>query len=251
MVKTFIIMAAGYGSRFNSLTFVVPKPLIRFWDKPILEITLQNIEANLPEIDRVLVITGFKRKLIEEYIELVSPSFSFELQSIPAFNYKKGNGSSLLAVQPYVEDDFYLAMCDHIFEENIYRELSLSNSNADLSLCVDYDPLVHIETDEATKVLLDGRNNILNIGKELKEWNAIDTGIFKMNSVIFERLREVNRDSLTISDGVRRMIRNGDYVKGIDVSGSYWADIDTYTDLSSAEFQLTPYAAHFNSIKDY
>jgi len=35
------------------------------------------------------------------------------------------------------------------------------------------------------------------------------------------------------------MIRHGDSVKGVDVSGLYWADIDTFTDLRNAELHLS------------
>ncbi len=35
------------------------------------------------------------------------------------------------------------------------------------------------------------------------------------------------------------MIRHGDCVKGVDVSGIFWADIDTLTDLRNAEAFLS------------
>ena len=251
MGQIFVILAAGFGSRFNHLTFVIPKALMRFWDRPIIDFALENITNNLPKVNKTIIVTGHKKKLLEEYIGLVAHKFPFDLDCVSAPNYKKGNGKSLLAVESYVNDYFYLAMCDHIFEENLYHRISMeSNNENDLSLCVDFDPIFDLQLGDATKVFTDREDNILQIGKDLSNWTAIDTGLFYLSPRIFKRLKQVSKRYVTVSDGVRQMIHNGDCVKGVEVSRSFWVDIDTFTDLRNAELQLTPYTNSLFSLQE-
>lgn len=240
MGQTFVILAAGLGSRFNQMTSFIPKPLIKFGDQLIIDYAFDNIENHLPEVDTTIVIIGHKKKIVKEYIESITPKYSFELYCVPAPDYKNGNGKSLLAAEPYVTDPFFLAMCDHLFEETHYHMIEREfEGGIDLSLCIDFAPKSNIQLEDATKVFTDIENNILHIGKNLLTWTAIDTGLFCLSPRIFKRLKQVSKNYVTVTDGVTRMICHGDSVKGVDVSGLSWADIDTFTDLRNAEFDLS------------
>ena len=241
MALTFVILAAGFGSRLNQLPFSIPKALIKLCNRPIIDFTLDAISDYLPEIKTTIIITGYKKKLIEEHVENVASKYSFDLYCIYAMDYKRGNGKSLAAAETYVNDDpFILAMCDHLFEAPHYHIIEReSDRENDLSLCIDFAPNSHIQIEDATKVFTDKENNILRIGKELSTWTAIDTGLFCLSPCIFKRLKQVSGKYVSITDGVNQMIRHGDCVKGVDVSGNFWADIDTQTDLRNAEDYLS------------
>ncbi len=239
MAQTFVILAAGLGSRLNHLTSFNPKPLVRLGDKLLIDYALDNIKNHLPEVDITIIISGYKKEVLEKYIEDIAPKYSFELYCVPASDYKKGNGRSLLAVEPYVTDRFFLAMCDHLFEGTHYHVIEREfEEGFDLSLCIDFTPNYNIQLEDATKVFTDRDNNILHIGKNLLTWTAIDTGLFCLSPCIFKRLKQVLKKHVTITDGVTQMIRHGDFVRGVDVSGFSWADIDTFTDLRNAELHL-------------
>lgn len=240
MAQTFVILAAGYGSRLTQLPSSIPKALVKLRNRPIIDFALDNVTNYLPEIKTTIIITGYKKKLMEEYIELVASKYSFELFCVPALDYKKGNGRSLSAVESYVNDRFFLGMCDHLFEAPHYHTIKMeSEKETDLSLCIDFTPNSHIQLEDATKVFTDSENNILRIGKNLSTWTAIDTGLFCLSPCIFKRLKQVSGKFLSVTDGVIQMIHHGDCVKGVDVSGSFWADIDTPTDLRNAEAYLS------------
>lgn len=239
---TFVILAAGLGSRFNSTTSSIPKPLIELGGRPLIDYALYNIMDNFPELDKILVVTGYKKKLLADYINQLSYSFSCELLCLEAPNYKQGNGHSLLALESSITEPFFLTMCDHLFEDRTYQTLKMGiEKEFDLSLCIDTTPDPTIRVDDATKVLLNQKNRIIRIGKHLLNWTAFDTGLFFLSPLIFNRLNQVSKKYLTLTDGVTEMIRCGDYVKGIDVSGCAWADIDTFTDLHHAEERLLDY----------
>lgn len=240
MAQTFVILAAGFGSRLNQLPSSIPKALIKLRNRPIIDFALDNIANYLPEIKTTIIITGYKKKLIEEYVELNASKYSFDLHCVYALDYKKGNGKSLSAAEFYVNDRFFLAMCDHLFEAPHYHTIKLeSDRETDLSLCIDFTPNSHIQLEDATKVFTDSENNILRIGKNLSTWTAIDTGLFCLSPCVFKRLKQVSGKNVSVTDGVNQMIRHGDCVKGVDVSGSFWADIDTLTDLKNVEVYLS------------
>ena len=166
--QTFVILAAGFGSRFNSITSSIPKALIKFGGRPLIEYSLYNIMNNFPEVDRILIVTGYKKDLLSNYINQLNYSFSCELICLEAPNYKQGNGHSLLALESSITEPFFLAMCDHLFEDRIYQKIKIgAKKKIDLSLCIDTTPDSTIQLDDATKVLLDQNNRIVQIGKNL------------------------------------------------------------------------------------
>ena len=239
-----MILAAGFGSRMNNLTVSVPKPLVKFGNRPIIDYILYNITDNFPDVNKILIVTGYKNNVLSEYISKLTSIYSCELLCVVAPKYKQGNGYSLLTLESSITKHFYLTMCDHVFEDIIYQKIKKeANRKVDLSLCIDMAPDPTIQVDDATKVLLDQENNILHIGKNLLNWNAFDTGLFFLSPLIFKRLKQVSQKYLTLTDGINEMIRCGDRVKGIDISGLTWADIDTYTDLQNAECRLLDHVA--------
>ena len=246
--QTFVILAAGFGSRFNGNTTSIPKPLIKFGGRPLIDYILYNIMDNFPEVGRILIVTGYKKDLVSDYISQLSYSFSGELLCLEAPNYKQGNGHSLLALESSITEPFFLAMCDHLFEDRIYQKIKIgAKKKIDLSLCIDTTPDSTIQLDDATKVLLDQNNRIVQIGKNLLNWTAFDTGLFFLSPLIFNRLNQVSKKYLTLTDGITEMIRYGDCIKGIDVSGFAWADIDTFADLQHAEERLLDYVTPASS----
>jgi choline kinase len=197
---------------------------------------------NIPEVRRILIVTGYKEDLLSDYISQLNHLFPCELLCVAAPNYKQGNGHSLLALESDITEHFFLAMSDHLFEDRFYQKIRTGvKKKGDLSLCIDAEPDPSIQLDDATKVLLDQRNSITRIGKNLLTWSALDTGLFFLSPLIFKRLKQVSKKYLTLTDGVTEMIRCGDDVKGTDVSGLTWADIDTFMDLQQAKARFLDY----------
>lgn len=60
-----VILAAGRGRRMLPLTLSVPKPLLRIADKPILDYIFESLPE---EIDTVIVVVGYLKKKIQQYL---------------------------------------------------------------------------------------------------------------------------------------------------------------------------------------
>jgi choline kinase len=90
---------------------------------------------------------------------------------------------------------------------------------------------------EATKVRLDG-DRVTAIGKSLYPYDALDTGLFVCDPIIFDALEaSCAAGDSTLSGGVRRLAERR-LVRGITISNARWYDIDTIDDLTAAEHLL-------------
>ncbi len=106
------------------------------------------------------------------------------------------------------------------------------------ALGVDFDIERCFDLDDATKVRVRG-HAIDAIGKELDEYNAIDTGIFRVNALLVRELRGLfeRHGDASLSDGVRALASRGKFVT-VDVGDARWIDVDTPAAHARAEAML-------------
>ncbi len=146
------------------------------------------------------------------------------------------NGVSLLAVRESLRGRrFALLMGDHLFEAAVLSRLLRTEVHARESLLAvdtrDVDPEIAAE---ATKVRMHG-NRITAIGKTLSAYDALDTGLFVCDPVVFDALEKARQaGDTTLSGGIRRLAARR-LMRAVDVGGAAWCDIDTLTDLENAE----------------
>ena len=117
----------------------------------------------------------------------------------------------------------------------------ISGSLESCTLCVDGRASHPSQIGDATRVLADD-GIILEIGKQLRTWNAVDTGVFNMTPDVFpviEGLMLRQQLDVGISDIVTYMAANGQPFMACDVSGMFWADVDTAEDYESVNTLLT------------
>jgi CDP-L-myo-inositol myo-inositolphosphotransferase len=101
-------------------------------------------------------------------------------------------------------------------------------------LSVDKRPKEYIEVEEATKVRLKD-DLLMDIGKALKDYDAVDCGLLLCTPSIFDAIqRSIEEGNETLSGGVKNLIKEGK-ARAFDVGDSFWIDVDTEQDLKAAE----------------
>ncbi|MFX0198042.1 MAG: NTP transferase domain-containing protein [Candidatus Hodarchaeota archaeon] len=237
-----VILAAGYGSRLSPHIDTLPKPLTPLNGTPLIEWVLNSLENVTYSIRRVFIVTGYRYKALIAHLAAIQANYEFEIVSVISHQFWKGNGSSLCAAEKYIrEGPFLLLMGDHIVEPAIIETVlhSKNKGNVDVALCTDRTPFFsNREHDLPTKVLLDDNSRMIDIGKRIPIWNCIDTGVFLMTRNIFNALHSLYTEKLTITGGVKNLIRTKNPIIGVDVSGMFWSDVDTYQDLIRTEKAL-------------
>jgi 1L-myo-inositol 1-phosphate cytidylyltransferase len=94
-----------------------------------------------------------------------------------------------------------------------------------------------VDLDDAMKIQTHG-HKVTRIGKNLRRYDAIDTGLFVCSAEIFtylEQAKAINGgNDCSLANGIELMAIDGK-VRGIDIGSGRWHDIDTPRVLNHVE----------------
>jgi CDP-L-myo-inositol myo-inositolphosphotransferase len=228
-----VILAAGHGKRLLPHTEERPKPLILVSGRPILEHVIRTLKS--VGIKEFILITGYLCYAIQRYFGDGS-KLGVNIQYVENPSYPRGNATSVAVAQKLLGNDevFFLSMADHLMDRHIV-ERALKNIDRQPLLCVDMTPSSFFHVKEATTVLVGSDGYIKNIGKNISEWNGLDTGLFLLDTAIFDVINrmESQQAPLVLSQCMGEMIKSCG-LWACDVSGFFWLDIDTQKDIALA-----------------
>ncbi len=193
-----IILAAGRGERMNSS---LPKPLHKILGLSLIErVIIPLIKVGIKEI---IVVLGYKGKIIEKYLRKKFKDINF--QFIYNGEYQKGNGTSFLCGTSLLKEKekFLLLMADHIYSptiiERILKEkvpLMVVNSNFDL--------VNNLEKETKVKI---NNGYVVDIGKDLKEFDGVDCGIFFLEKNGFNFQKELFEKEVELSYLIKEFLK--------------------------------------------
>jgi len=244
-VNQCLILAAGNGTRIRSVSAGLPKPLVDFRGKPILEHVIRR--AQRAGIERFVIVVGYRSDLIRRWFDDRSLGASVSWVENP--DYHKSNGISALVARSEIHDNFLLLMADHIFEPETAEAL-LRQPLAPGEVILAVDPNIDriFDLDDATKVRREG-NYIVDIGKEIIHYDALDTGMFLCSPALFDRLESATRDgNCSLSDGMRQLARER-RLRALDIGDAQWQDVDTPEALAYAAGVFDGYLYHEQTLE--
>ena len=225
-----VILAAGDGGRLLPITLKTPKVLLEVAGRPIIQYPLEALHAS--GVDNIAVVVGYKSEAIIDHLERGSsevPTPTFVMNP----NYQGENALSLWAAREFVGDDpFILCMGDHIIHPEVISRLL----NVPVGTCVlgvDSAAQHSFQINDATFVFTNPSGNVVEIGKDLKTWNAIDMGVFMLNNQVFDSidyLRHIHGLGVQLSHVVRLATDTSNPFATCDMSGLFWGDVDTRDD---------------------
>ncbi|MDQ6911661.1 MAG: NTP transferase domain-containing protein [Verrucomicrobiota bacterium] len=235
-VTDAVVLLAGAGSRLSSARGSVPKPLVEILGRPLISYVLRALES--VGIRNLHAIVGSNSDEVIAGMESCLPA-GLCLNPIHNPEWQKQNGISVLCAAGAVERPFLLAMGDHLFDPTILPVLLERADPSHLQLAVDRRIETIFDLDDAMKVKTKN-GAIVEIGKKLTDFDAIDTGLFFCPLALFEYLEKAKVESdCSLADGVRLMAREG-LADAIDIGERWWQDVDTPAMLRRAEECLPP-----------
>ncbi len=229
-----VILAAGLGSRLKTRD-PLPKPLMPILGRPLLMRVVERFhEAGVHE---AVMVLGHRGEEIRRAVEAENLPGRIRFVNNP--KYELSNGLSVLAAQDVVgARSFFLSMSDHIFEAALIEGLADARvPRGGLRLAVDRKLDTIYDMDDATKVRTD-KERIVEIGKMLEGYDAIDSGLFYCSSELFDAIREKSLSrpdgDCSLSEGVETLSSNG---LGLvhDIGDALWQDVDTPGSFEHAE----------------
>ena len=233
-VSEAVILIAGQGSRLRGADRNFLKPFVPVLGRPLLSYILQAV--SYAGISTAYFVVGYEsERVIAKAKQLIPPHINASF--IVNREWEKQNGVSLLAAAGYVSAPFLLTMGDHVFDETIVDCLLENFEPGVLNIAIDRKLDSIVDLDDAMKLQTRG-NNVTGIGKNLRTYDAIDTGLFVCPLEIFaylEQAKSINGGSdCSLANGVELMASDGK-VRGIDIGSAQWHDIDTPRVLEHAE----------------
>lgn len=241
MTKRAIILAAGKGERLVSgLSF--PKPLKRVGGTPLIVHAIRNLEH--AGVEEVVVITGYMSDVLRRGLE--RHRFNLDVRYVQNDEYEKPNGTSLLKAKAFVDGPTFVLMSDHLWAPSLITPIDAYPLGADEAvLGIDFDIPRCVDIPDATKVFLDSAQSdrIVKISKELPEYHALDTGVFKVTGALFEELERANGpEGCSLSAGVQALAKRG-AMKAVSVGDAMWIDVDSPAVHAFAEKALARYGS--------
>ncbi len=233
-----VILAAGKGSRLSVHHDQESKVLLPVAGQAIIEHTIDAfVDVGVTEL---AVVIGHQGAAVRKSVG-DGTNTGIRIQYIHNQDYMLGNARSLLSAKSFTKGEpFLLAMADHMASADLLERMVAFSEPGSL-LGVDFR-ITDRHVEEATRVLVDDDGVVSQIGKELHRWNGVDTGVFRLDSNIFEALEHIMAEEhyeYQLSQAIRRMIDNGNPLLACDVSGCFWHDVDTLEDLDLVRQALT------------
>lgn len=218
-----VILGAGNGSRL-SLPNGDPKPLANVGGLTLLDrVVRAGASAG---IETVVVVTGHRAERLQARAFGESPACEVRWVHNPRFD--EANGLSLLAAEGLVSGPFLLLMADHLFEQSTLKTLLRASeaTDADVIMAVDFKVDSIWDLEDATKVMT-VESHVRAIGKSVRPFNAIDTGMFVCGEGVFPAIRAAAASGdASLSAGVAELASDG-RVESVDIGSGRWIDVDT------------------------
>jgi UDP-N-acetylglucosamine diphosphorylase / glucose-1-phosphate thymidylyltransferase / UDP-N-acetylgalactosamine diphosphorylase / glucosamine-1-phosphate N-acetyltransferase / galactosamine-1-phosphate N-acetyltransferase len=230
-----IILAAGKGTRMQSLTAEKPKPMLELCGKPMLEHILVCLRES--GITEFALITGYCAEVVETYFgngSRLGIRIHYFRQSV-----QNGTGAAFHLAKEFVgEHSFFAGFGDIIVSVPNYNQLLEDflrrPAEALVSLNWVEDPY------QGAAVFLDKEDNITQIvekppkGSSSSHWNS--AGLFVFSPVLFDYTKALvpsARGEYEITDAIQAMVRNGLRVRGYKIDG-FWSDVGKPEDIEPA-----------------
>lgn len=177
-----VILAAGQGSRLKPITNHLPKPMIRFWQKPFLEYTIDNLSEH-GQIERIFIVVNYRKdQLIDHFGRTWRGKELFYLEQKDP---KGGTADALLTAKNKIRKDFIVILGDVYLSKRHISQLTDSVGTL-LSLTKITDPQNH------KVVKFNSQKQVIGFGEDS---NWADLGFWRLPSRIFEYIEE-SRKSL-------------------------------------------------------
>lgn len=228
-----VILAAGSGSRLTVISHGLPKCLIPVGEKPLIQHQLEALSD--AGIGKILVIVGYKA---DEVRKVVGNQVSY----IENDQYEDTNSLySLSLASEWVKGPFVLMNCDVLFHPEILHRIMAKGGNA-----LAYDSTSSFGQEQTKVAIQEGR--IVDIGKDLpKELSRGENlGIMCFNAegskaliASVKSLAQNGWKKSWVIEAVRSACRVVP-IKGINIAGLPWVEIDFPSDYNRAQKEVWP-----------
>ncbi len=214
---TYVILAAGRGSRLWPITEDIPKAMVRVLKKPLLEWIIEGV---LPHASKIVVVVGYKRGVVENYFSL--KPYASKL----VFCEQKeqlGTGHALACVEEFVGEWFVTLNGDNFFDPKVFDLIAREAASQK-----PFSVVKKIEDVHEYGVVLEKNGVIAEIIEKPAEGGVglVNTNTFFLPKKFFEYLRRLplsERREYELTAAINDFVK-AESVRLVEFDG-YWNDI--------------------------
>jgi NDP-sugar pyrophosphorylase family protein len=214
-----IILAGGRGKRLRPVTDYVPKPLVPINNMPIIEWQIKYLKKY--GITEVVICTGYKKEMIENYLSMkeMGITIEFSVETSPL-----GTGGAIKKAGKSIKDSSFIVINgDIITDIDLKKIQAKQNSLASVELRTKFGVL-ETNDDKITKF------------KEKKEIPDL-----WMNAGIYHLQKDILKDLPDKGDIEKTVFP--DYAKKGDLSivkfkNAKWYSIDSFKDMEECSLKI-------------
>jgi choline kinase len=229
-----IILAAGRGSRMGNLTEKLPKCLVEFGGKALIDWQVDALVAG--GIDQINIVTGYKADALEH------------LNCLLIFN-ERWQQTNMLASLLKAEHLLTATSCIVSYSDIFYsKDAIIDLAERDAEIAITYDPnwrrlwqeRFDDPLDDAETFALHSDATLRDIGAKTTDINSIEgqyMGLLYFTPSGWGRVRETLNhfskkaiDQMSMTSLLSRLIERGEQITAIPYSGQ-WGEIDSENDL--------------------
>lgn len=212
-----MILAAGFGTRLKPLTDTLPKALITYKNKTLLQIQIEKLINS--GVDSVIINAHHFADKIEKYIK----ENNFGLKEINVIKEKEilGTGGGILNAKDFLlNEKYFLVVNVDVYTDFDFQKIISSHENNPAFATVAIqkrNTARYLEFDDELKLI--GRENSKSNKNNLFAFN----GIHIISNKIFEKNLPVKYSDIV--DAYLQMIKEGEIIRGYDVEKSNFKDL--------------------------
>ena len=214
-----IILAGGRGKRLRPITDYVPKPLVPIKNIPIIEWQLKYLKKF--GIDEVIICTGYKQDMIENYLDSkkIGIKIQYSIEKAPL-----GTGGAIKkAAKMIKEKSFFVINGDTITNIDLKKLSKIDNSIAAVELRTKFG-------------ILETKDDKITQFKEKKEISDL-----WMNAGIYYLQKSILKDLPTKGDIEKTVFP--DYAKQeklhlVKFKDVKWYSIDSFKDMEECSLEI-------------
>ncbi len=236
-----IILAAGKSGRLRPLTGNLPKCLLKIGKKKIIDYQIQPLLKN--NIKQIIVVVGFEKDKIINYLKSTYPEVNFSFIFNPIF-HKTNAAYSFWLAKKELDSNFLYFNSDLVFDPIILKDLLLDKRKN--LIPVQKNPW----DEEAVKVIAKENLQISEIGKKITpslSWGEF-VGTAKFNRdfaqnlfITIEEMIQKKEYKKFFVDAVNNVIKvHESKVFGLDITNLPAIEIDFPKDLERARKFIAP-----------
>lgn len=220
-----LIMAGGKGTRLDPFTKILPKPLIPFGEKPILEIIMDRF-AECGCNDFYLTV-NYKGKMIQSYFD--NADCSYRLNFIWEEEFLGTAGSIFLVKDELKAPHLFVSNCDILIKSDYHDIYNFHiQQNSDVTVI---GSMRHISIPYGVLEMKNG-GTLTNIIEKPEYDFFVNTGLYLIKREVIQHIPE--KTKFDFPDLIMKVRETGGRVSVYPISQQSWVDIGQWQEYHGA-----------------